>query len=173
MKKSALIAGLLISAGFVYWFFSGPNVSDDSGLPPSPKIAAPLSGPTLEGQRLTLADDKGKIVLVDFWATWCDPCKEEIPDLDRIYRKFKDKGFVLLGDSMDDDGALAVKKFLVKQSISYPIILNNGERPPDGWVVPGLPTAYLIGKDGRVLKRWFGSKDPAELEAAVAAALGI
>jgi hypothetical protein len=60
---------------------------------------------------------------------------------------------------------------MVQQPINYPIILNGGERAPKGWVVPGLPTAYLISRDGRVLKRWFGEKDFDELDAAVNAAL--
>jgi thiol-disulfide isomerase/thioredoxin len=162
MKKITLIIGLLATAGVVYWLASGRSGGDDSGLPPSPKIASALSGPTLEGKTISLSGYAGKIVLVDFWATWCDPCKEEIPDLVKLYDKYKGKGFVLLGVSMDDEGASAVRKFL-----------NGGERPPDGWVVPGLPSAYLVGRDGRILKRWFGTKDPAELEGAVVAALGL
>ncbi len=73
---------------------------------------------------------------------------------------------------MDEEGAKAVKAFMAKQAISYPVVLNGGERAPAGWVVPGLPTAYLIGRQGQVLKRWFGEKDMPDLEKDVAAALG-
>jgi hypothetical protein len=72
---------------------------------------------------------------------------------------------------MDEDGEKAVKKFTAKQPISYPVVLNQGERAPSGWVVPGLPTAYLIGRRGEVLRRWFGEKDMADLEKDVDAAL--
>jgi thiol-disulfide isomerase/thioredoxin len=92
------------------------------------------------------SDFAGRVVLVDFWATWCDPCKEEIPDLVKLRDKLAPKGFELLGVSMDEEGAAAVKKFEAKQKISYPVLLNNGERPPVGWTVPGLPTPLVRRK---------------------------
>ena len=152
---------------------SGPGPETESAAnAPDPNEKAPaLSGPTLDGKSLALAGFAGKVVLVDFWATWCDPCKEEIPDLVKLRDRLKDKGFEIFGVSMDEEGAKAVSKFAAKQPISYPVVLNGGERPPAGWVVPGLPTAYLIGRHGEVLKRWFGEKDMPDLEKDVTAAL--
>jgi hypothetical protein len=77
----------------------------------------------------------------------------------------------MLGVSMDDEGAKAVKRFEEKQPIPYPVILNKGARTPKGWIVPGLPSAYLIGRDGSVLKRWFGEKDIPALRKTIEAAL--
>ncbi|MFI5362186.1 MAG: redoxin domain-containing protein [Elusimicrobiota bacterium] len=181
MKKLGLAAALTASAVVVY-FLASRNVPDSGGTgssfsepernSPDPNEKAPaLSGRTLDGKTLALSSLSGKVVLVDFWATWCDPCKEEIPDLVKLRDRLKDKGFEILGDSMDEDGEKAVKRFLVRQPIPYPIILNGGERPPAGWVVPGMPTAYLIGRHGEVLKRWFGEKDMPDLEKDVTAAL--
>jgi peroxiredoxin len=180
MKRTGLAAALAASAVVVYLLASRmPSSSPASGLSPSadktspdPKErAAALSGPTLDGKTLTLSSFAGKVVLVDFWATWCDPCREEIPDLVKLRERLKDKGFVVFGVSMDEEGAKAVKKFTAKQPITYPLVLNGSERPPKGWTVPGLPTAYLIGRRGEVLKRWFGEKDMPDLEKDVLAAL--
>ena len=176
MKKLTIAAVLVAAGAVVVYILAAPPRSSGPAASKSPAEAAPkaaaLSGPALDGKTLALTGFAGKIVLVDFWATWCQPCREEIPDLVKLRDRLKDKGFEILGVSMDEEGAAAVKKYLVKQPISYPLILNGGERPPAGWTVPGLPTAYLIGRDGTVLKRWFGEKDMAELEKDVAAALG-
>lgn len=134
------------------------------------EIAAELSGKTLDGKTFSLMDQKGKVVLVDFWATWCDPCKAEIPELVKLQEKLGPKGFVVLGVSMDEEDA-SVAPFAKAAKINYPVILLGGERAPKGWVVPGLPTAYLIGKDGKVLLRKFGSKSIKKLSADVEAAL--
>ena len=136
----------------------------------APELAAPLSGKTLDGKIASLSDYKGKVVLVDFWATWCDPCKYEIPELVKLQAKLGAKGFAILSVSMDEDVA-EVPPFAKAMKINYPIILNGGERAPKGWVVPGLPTAYLIGRDGKVLQRKFGSKSLEQLASDVEAAL--
>jgi len=141
-----------------------------SSVPGAPEFAAPLSGKTLAGEAISLADHKGKVVLVDFWATWCDPCREEIPELVKLQEKFGPKGFTVIGVSMDDE-IKAVGPFAKRFKISYPVILLGGELAPKGWVVPGLPTAYLIGRDGKVLSRKFGVKSLESLTASVEAAL--
>ena len=140
----------------------GPSVDAES--------APPLSGPSLEGKTLSLADYKGKVVLADFWATWCDPCRAEIPDLIALQAKLGPQGFVILGLSMDEE-IPAVGPFFKAAKINYPIILNGGDRPPKGWVVPGLPTAFLIGRDGKILARYFGSKSIDKLASDVKSAL--
>jgi peroxiredoxin len=175
LKKFGIAAFLCLSVIGIYFVvgqrFEPPSSEPEKNSPDPNEKAAALSGPALDGKTLSLSGFAGKVVLVDFWATWCDPCREEIPDLVKLRDKLKDKGFEVLGVSMDEDGAKAVKKFTAKQPISYPVALNGGERPPQGWVVPGLPTAYLIGREGQVLKRWFGEKDMTELEKDVTAAL--
>ena len=136
----------------------------------APEAAAPLSGKALDGKTASLSDYKGKVVLVDFWATWCDPCKYEIPELVKLQAKLGPKGFAILSVSMDEDVS-EVAPFAKKAKINYPVILNGGDRPPKGWVAPGLPTAYLIGRDNKIIWRKFGSKSIDQVGADVEAAL--
>ncbi len=135
------------------------------------ETSAALTGQSLDGKKIDLADYKGKVVLVDFWATWCDPCKAEIPELIKLQGEYGPKGFAVIGVSMDEDAA-EVPPFVKKAKFNYPVILNGSERAPKGWVVPGLPTAYLIGRDGKVLTRTFGVKSFTKLRLDLDAALG-
>lgn len=146
------------------------NACTPSGPAGPVENAAELSGKGLGGKSVSLADHKGKVVLVDFWATWCAPCKAEIPELIQLQSALGPKGLVVLGVSMDEEVA-EVEPFAKKMGINYPVILLGGERAPKGWVVPGLPSAYLIGRDGKVLRRIFGSKSIEKLAVEVEAAL--
>ena len=167
MKKTGGAAALAGIAVLVYLIIAGAPSKAPEGSVKAPALAGPLSG----GGKAALTDHAGKVVLVDFWATWCDPCVAEIPELNALHKKHAAGGFTVLGVSMDDDGDKAVMSFRSTRPIDYPVILNGGERPPAGWSTPGFPTAYLIGRDGMVIGRWFGSKDMAEVERDVRAAL--
>ncbi len=170
-KNPAVIAAVIAAGAVAVYLLAAPKSSDAPSTASLPEPGFSFTLPDLAGKTVSLSDFKGKVVLVDFWATWCDPCKEEIPGLVKLNDALKDKGFTVLGVSMDEEGMRAVQKFMKKQQITYPVVLNGGERAPKGWLVPGLPTAYLVGRDGSVLKRWFGEKDLQEVEAVAAAAL--
>lgn len=165
MKNPARYA--LVAAVALAWACGPSGPSAPSG---APEAAAALSLKTLDGKTVSLSDYKGKVVLVDFWATWCDPCKAEIPELIKLQAALESKGFAILGVSMDEEVA-EVAPFAKKAGINYPVLINGSERAPAGWVVPGLPTAYLIGRDGKSLSRMFGSKSVTKLKQDVEAAL--
>jgi thiol-disulfide isomerase/thioredoxin len=171
MKRPGFALAVILGAVLVYVLASSPHEDEPDSPSSSPEKAAVLVEKGLDGGDVSLAQFAGKVVLVDFWATWCAPCQEELPDLIALREKLAPRGFEILGVSMDEDGAKTVKRFLKKRPIPYPLALNGGEMEPKGWTVPGLPTAYLIGRDGMVRKRWFGEKDMDELKREVEAAL--
>jgi cytochrome c biogenesis protein CcmG/thiol:disulfide interchange protein DsbE len=103
-----------------------------------------------DGKAVRLSDYKGKVVLLDFWATWCGPCKMEIPWFMEFERKYKDRGFAVLGVSMDDDGWPAVKPFIQELSVNYRIVLGDEKTGDMYGGIEALPTAFLIDREGRV-----------------------
>jgi cytochrome c biogenesis protein CcmG/thiol:disulfide interchange protein DsbE len=119
----------------------------------------------LDGKDVTLADYKGKVVLVNFWATWCDPCLGEIPDLIQLQQKFGPRGFTVLGVAMDEEGKSVVAPFVEKQrfdvdgqkqAFDYPIVIGNGDVADKFGGLLGYPTSVLISRDGKQVKRITG-----------------
>jgi cytochrome c biogenesis protein CcmG/thiol:disulfide interchange protein DsbE len=103
-----------------------------------------------DGKLVHLSDYRGKVVLLDFWATWCSPCRLEIPWFMEIQRKNKDKGFEVLGVAMDDEGWEAVKPFLQELSVNYRIVMGNDATAQAYGGVDALPTTFLIDRDGKI-----------------------
>jgi thiol-disulfide isomerase/thioredoxin len=130
----------------------------------------------LDGKDVTLAQYKGKVVLVDFWATWCDPCRIEIPWLIEMQQKYGAKGFTVLGVAMDDEGKSVVAPFLEKERfdvngqklpMNYPIVLGNDPIADKFGGLLGYPTGYLISRDGKVVKKMQGLTSYDEIAKAI------
>jgi peroxiredoxin len=102
------------------------------------------------GQVVHAADYKGKVVLLDFWATWCGPCKLEIPWFIDFERQFKDQGFAVLGVSMDEDGWTAIKPYVQKMSMNYRVLLGNDDVSTAYGGLDALPTTLLIDRQGKI-----------------------
>jgi len=128
-----------------------PNLEAMKENPATPDFT--LSTP--EGKKISLRDYRGKIVFLNFWASWCTPCREEMPSMEKLYQEFKDSNFVVLAVNVKDRKQDAVN-FVKEMKINYPIALD-----PDGQVgllygAWGLPTTYLIGPKGEGLARAWG-----------------
>jgi thiol-disulfide isomerase/thioredoxin len=121
-----------------------PGEENKKPLEEATKKLSELNFLTLDGKEVKLSDYKGKVVLVNFWASWCPPCKEEMPILEKVYQKYGDKNFVILAVNMDTSEG-AMKEFLEKNRYSFPIVRIKGEA---GLNIPGLPTSYLVDKEG-------------------------
>jgi len=135
------------------------------------KSSGPRSAPAFalkdaDGKSVSLADYKGKVVLLNFWATWCGPCKVEIPWFVDFERKYKDRGFAVLGVAMDDEGWEVVKPYLAKSKINYRILAGNDKVAEAYGGVDSLPTTFIIDKDGKITAEHQGlvSKDDYEKE---------
>jgi peroxiredoxin len=102
------------------------------------------------GKIVRLSDYRGKVVLLDFWATWCGPCKIEIPWFKEFERQHKDKGFAVIGVSMDEEGWDVVKPFVQQEQINYRIVIGNDALADKYGGIKALPTTLLIDRDGRV-----------------------
>jgi peroxiredoxin len=128
----------------------------------------------LHGRPVTLSDYKGKVVLLDFWATWCPPCRKEIPGFVELYNTYKSRGLVVIGVSMDDtDDTPDVKRFAEQFKIDYPILLGFGrddELKPAFGELP-LPTSFVIARDGRICDRHDGLTAKEQIEREISALL--
>lgn len=102
------------------------------------------------GTNVSLADYKGKVVLLNFWATWCGPCQIEIPWFMQFEQEYKSRGFAVLGVSMDDDGWQAVKPFIASRKVNYRILLGNDSVSQLYGGLDALPTSFLIDREGRL-----------------------
>ena len=103
----------------------------------------------LQGKAWHLQDLRGKVVLVNFWATWCPPCRKEMPDLDALYNKFKDQGFVVL--AISDEEAAKVSPFIAEHKISYPVLLDPGRKVNDLFIVEGIPKSFVYDRGGKMV----------------------
>jgi peroxiredoxin len=103
----------------------------------------------LQGKTWTLKELKGKVVLVNFWATWCPPCRKEMPDLNTLYQRFKDQGFVIL--AISDEEADKVKPFIAERSISYPVMLDPGRKVNELFQVQGIPKSFVYDREGKLV----------------------
>jgi len=130
----------------------------------------------LEGKDVPLSSFKGKVVLINFWATWCDPCYIEIPWLIEMQQKYEARGFTVLGISMDEDGKSAVAPFLAKERfnvngqklpMNYPIVIGNDEVADKFGGLLGYPTSFLISRDGKIVKKVQGLISYEELTKAI------
>ncbi len=103
----------------------------------------------LQGKTWNLKELKGKVVLVNFWATWCPPCRKEMPDLNTLYQRFKDQGFVIL--AISDEEAGKVKPFIAERKISYPVMLDPGRKVNELFQVEGIPKSFVYDREGKLV----------------------
>jgi thiol-disulfide isomerase/thioredoxin len=127
----------------------------------TPQVAPEFSLSDINGRTASLAEHRGQVVLLDFWATWCPPCRMSIPELVRLQEKYKDKGLVVLGVSLDDPAEFTneyIQAFKDKFNINYRILRFNMQVVKDyfGYDAPTIPTLFVIDRDGKVRDRIVG-----------------
>ena len=146
--------------------------SGDKAPPgPSAKSAPSFTLQDLNGKQVSLSDFKGKVVILDFWATWCPPCVKEIPHFIELYEQYKDQGFAIVGISLDRKGISVVKSFAQKYRVNYPILMADGQVDKAYGGIPGIPTTFVIDSAGNIRQKYVGYRDKAVFEADIKALL--
>jgi thiol-disulfide isomerase/thioredoxin len=137
---------------------------------PDPAPEFKLAG--LDGKPLNLADSHGKVVLLNFWATWCGPCRAEIPDLVALQNKYKDR-LQILGLVVDDDDQDAIKSFVADIGINYPVAVAGDDVRFQYGGIAALPTSFVLDAEGRVVQKHEGLRDPLLYETEIRSLLGL
>jgi peroxiredoxin len=122
----------------------------------------------LQGNPWHLRDLKGKVVLVNFWATWCPPCRKEMPDLQALYDRYKDQGFVVV--SISDEEAAKVQPFIAEQKITYPVLLDPGRKINDLFQVEGIPKSFVYNREGKLVAQSIDMRTRNQFQAMIAEA---
>ena len=115
--------------------------------------------PDLAGQAVRLSALRGKVVLLNLWATWCPPCREEMPSMERLYQRFRGRDFQLLAVSQDEEGARAVGPFVQTMHLSFPVLVDPEHQVGERYGVTGYPETFLIDRGGRIVEHVIGPRD--------------
>jgi len=139
------------------------NVGHEMALEPAPDFELK----SLEGRAVKLSDFRGKIVVLNFWATWCAPCRVETPWLVDFYRQYKEQGLEVVGVSMDDGNQEHVADFAKEMGINYTILMGNHAVGDAYGGLRFLPQTFFIGRDGKIIKHSFGIKSKSDFKDAI------
>ena len=120
------------------------------------KVAPDFTLMNMQGEPVSLSQYRGKVVILNLWATWCPPCREEMPSMEGLYQKYKDQGLVILAVSADENGKKAVSQFLQRTPYSFPILLDSDSVVQNAYGVFRFPESFIIDRNGIVVKKIIG-----------------
>ncbi len=154
IAAGAFVAIVAIAVGaFFYYESTVPAEVKEGGLAPD------FSLPLLKGGTARLSSYRGKVVLINVWATWCDPCKQEMPSLEKLYQSLQGQPFEILASSVDARGATDVTPFAYRYGLTFPILLDVDKKLPSLFHTTGYPESFIIDKKGIMVKRIIGPLD--------------
>jgi peroxiredoxin len=113
----------------------------------------------LDGREVSLSDFIGKVVLVNIWATWCPPCRDEMPSMQKLYEKFKDEHFEMLAVSIDGEGREAVAPFMEQMNLTFPALLDPKEKIRSLYKITGVPESFIVDREGILVHKVIGPMD--------------
>jgi peroxiredoxin len=156
MKRYAVICILMLC-------FNQPGLAGDAVKQTLPRVETPFVAPDFtltseSGKTYHLADFRGQVVLVNFWATWCPPCRREMPSMERMWNKIKGKGVEVLAINVGED-ADTIFEFLGAYPVSFPLLMDRDGSVVKQFPVTGLPTTYIVDPQGKVVYRTVGSRE--------------
>lgn len=147
-----LVAGLLIS-------LSLGTYSASAGRQAAGKSVPNLELPTLQGKSISLKSLRGKVVFLNFWASWCPSCRMEMPTLEKIHKRFNDRDLAVVAVSIDAGGKKSVLPLLKKLGLTFPVPIDPNQKVMDRYGVTLIPTAFIIGRNGEIIGKAIGPKD--------------
>lgn len=158
---AGLILLLLFSAAGVVPGAASPEAMQALGILQlrGRTVAPDVTLPTLHGKPFSFKEAQGKVLLVNFWATWCLPCQWEMPLMERLYQAYRDKGFVVLAISLDREGASVVGPFVKERNLTYPVALDSAFQGAREFGVRGIPATILVGRDGVIRGVTYGPRE--------------
>lgn len=163
----AVVAGVLGLLGLLYWGMQrGPRAEVGKAVPLS-GAAQDFSVTTLDGQTLRLSDLRGKTVVLNIWASWCGPCRDEAGELNRSYELYKDRNVAFVGIAFNDDTE-PMRQFVNQYRVPYPVALDPEGRISIGLGITGVPETYLIDPQGHLVRKWVGPVTSKQLNGLIA-----
>jgi cytochrome c biogenesis protein CcmG, thiol:disulfide interchange protein DsbE len=168
-RRIAIAVDVLLFAAVIVLLYQRamPQAAAALGLNAGGEPAPPFRLVSLQGDSVSLDDLRGQVVLVNFWASWCPPCRIEMPGFERVYRQRRDEGFVIVGIATDRHAEDAIRAFVAEHDITYPILLGTGEVIRAYGGINALPESFLVDREGRVRHRIIGFFAEPALRAAV------
>lgn len=178
VQRGLLLIGAvasLVTAFLIIWSAGLPErvaytgyVAEGERYAPELNALAPLfEGETLNGQTLKLVDLRGQVVLINFWATWCEPCKAEMPDLQAVYEDYQSRGLVILGVNLDE-GQADISRWVEELGLTFDIVLDERQQIATLYQLRGQPSSYLVAPNGVITQVYYGPTTRQSLEAAIA-----
>jgi len=161
LKSTMLIILIIVGVGIIVMLQTKDSSFNLSGtLRVERGVPAPnFTLPDLDDKMVSLADYKGRVVLINIWATWCPPCVKEMPSMEKLYRELKDEGFEILAVSIDVSGAKAVLPFMKKHKLSFPALIDTKGAINNLYQTTGVPESFIIDKDGIIVEKIIGPRD--------------
>jgi peroxiredoxin len=144
----------MAGAGLYLTLFHRPETGPKIGA-----FAPDFTLSTRDGKTAGLSSFRGKTVLLNFWATWCGPCQQEMPSLEALYQRYKDQGFVIVGVSLDEEGWPVIEGFLKRVPVNFPLLLDASQSVSDAYQIFRIPESYLIDEAGRIIDKFVGPQD--------------
>ena len=174
----ALVVAAVVIAGMLYFGFHAARrpsatvgAAGGTASLKAPKLAPDFTLESLDGHNIRLSDYRGKAVLLNFWATWCGPCKIEMPWFVDLQKEYGAQGLQIVGVAMDDSGKDEIAKFAKDMGVNYPVLIGKEAVGDEYGGVPALPESFFISRDGKIVDMIMGLRGKAEIEDSIKKAL--